>query len=552
MNMRYGLASVMLAVFMASQVMAADVRWDNGGADAKWSTAANWDTDTLPTSADAAKVGYDWTVKNATSVVDQAGAQANALYLADGVTTTGELQIVSGGELQVGNLIYVGYSGDGTITMTGGSLLVTNNINFGYFGGGSGANIIMSGGYINCDQISASWNSPGKMVQSGGTNVIRTQLQMGWNPGVLAEYELSGGLLKAGEVRIGAYLNSVGEFTISGGVLDLTGHDFNIGHWSTSTGTCTIAGGSVTSANCRVGYSGTGFLTQTGGTNSVDTELMIGGYGTSTGTYSLCGGVLELAGSKMYVSKSIYEQASSGTFLMGNANGTGILRQKGATSTGITVCDTTNAVGLIHGWGKVELTGQLNNNGRIIADGYGADRDLCFTNMSRATISFENSDTNGWYAQNHGRLLLPPTFNWYSPAIWGGGGTYGFSDYKAINSVKFDWAGGAKDSVTGALLAGDHGSVPAGLVDIIGCWEFSGVDNNSTLTFIYDAALATNLGINESELHAWRYNGSKWINVTAVGGLDVTSNTITTVSVDANAYFAIATGPAKGTTIIIK
>ncbi len=546
MNMRYGLVSTMLAIFMVSNVMAATLNWDNGGVDDKWLTAANWDTDTLPTSADTAKIG-----PAATSVVDQVGAQANILNLYGGAGTTGELQIESGGELQIANLAYVGYSGGtGSIVMTGGSLLVTNDIQFTLFSSGIG-NITMSGGYINCKNMKCSWNGPGKMVQSGGTNVVRTQLQLGYQSGVLAEYELSGGLLKPGEVRMGAYLRSLGKFTISGGVLDLTGKDFNIGHWGTATGICAIAGGSVTSANCRVGYSGIGSLTQTGGTNSVDTALAIGVYGTSTGTYGLYGGVLEVAGTKMYVSQSYSSQASSGTFLMGNAAGTGILRQKGATSTSLYVCGTTNATGLIRGWGKVELTGTLQNNGRVIADGYGTDRDLCFTNMSRATAYLENTDTNGWYAQNHGRLLLPPTYNW-GTAVWGGGGTFGFVDTKAINSVKFDWGGSPNDSVTGALLAGDHGSVPSGLVDIIGCWEFSGVDNNAVLTFRYDAALAADLGITESELRAWRYDGSKWINVTAVGGLDETSNTITTVSVDANAYFAVSTGSAKGTVITIQ
>ena len=551
---RYGLVSVLFAVFVASQGMAATRNWDNGGADGKWSTAANWTDDTVPVSGDDVKIG-NWASANAISTVDQAGAQGNNIYIGEGaITAIGELQI-AGGELHVGNIIHIGENGTGSIAIASGSLLVTNTITFGYFAGASGS-ITMSGGRLECDTIQNSWNGPGKIVQSGGTNIVRTQLLMGWMPGVLAEYELSGGLLDAGDVKMGGFKSSVGKLTISGGILDLTGNEFNIAYWPTSTGTCYITGGNVTSSICRVGRSGTGSLAQTGGTNSVDTQFLIGMYAGSIGTYSLCGGLLELGVTKMYVSKAEYGQASSGTFLMGDANGTGILRQKGATTTDLTVREAAAADGLIRGWGKVELDGRLVNNGRIIADGYGTDRDLDFTDMTRdlTTVFIANTTNNGWYAQNHGRLLRPPTHNWGSGIWWGGGGSHGMADYKAINSVQFTWSGGAADSITGILYAGDHGLVPAGLEDIIGCWEFSGMYVNADeLTFIYDAALAADLSIDENDLLIWRHNGTKWVDVTATSGLDIVNNTITTDSVDANTFFAVATlPPAKGTLIIVQ
>ena len=49
--------SVVLALVLATAASAQT--WDGGGADDLWSTAANWDADTLPTDGDDATINMD-------------------------------------------------------------------------------------------------------------------------------------------------------------------------------------------------------------------------------------------------------------------------------------------------------------------------------------------------------------------------------------------------------------------------------------------------------------------------------------------------------------
>jgi hypothetical protein len=73
------LMCAMAALVAAGGVWAADVTWDGGGRDGKWSTAANWDTDAVPTTNDRAILP---SVTSGTRTVTQdtaAGTTANAI-----------------------------------------------------------------------------------------------------------------------------------------------------------------------------------------------------------------------------------------------------------------------------------------------------------------------------------------------------------------------------------------------------------------------------------------------------------------------------------------
>ncbi len=69
----------------------------------------------------------------------------------------------------------------------------------------------------------------------------------------------------------------------------------------------------------------------------------------------------------------------------------------------------TESNGVIRGYGKVARTGTLDVSGRVVADGNGVDRTLDLTGFSsvRVTAPSAGAAPTGFYAADHGRLILP-------------------------------------------------------------------------------------------------------------------------------------------------
>lgn len=320
----------------------------------------------------------------------------------------------------------------------------------------------------------------------------------------------------------------------TGGALESPGQ-VTLGVNSNSVGHCRLEGGSFKAYSLYVGNDGHGVFTQTGGTNTVENFLVIPRY--QTGVYNMWGGEL-LVGTNNSVSSYISPGFAGveGVFNFGTTNSSGVLRQApGSISSSIYIGYFESGRGTFRGWGLSELAGSIRNNGYVVADGYGNDRDLDFSRMGGLMANtLENPGANGWYARDHGRLLLPPV-NAGNPVYWGD-----VTTQDLINSVKLELTG--TGSVTGALLSVDHTLVNPGLYKPIGVWEFSG-DSGVTdgkLTFLYDAARLASMGIEESRLCVWRHDGASWVKVTDNDGLDEESNTIRTATVNPFGQFAVA------------
>ncbi len=191
------------SVFAPSFLNAANVSWDSGGSDAKWETALNWDTDTLPTTADTA-------------------------YLSDGGTARFD---TSSGTVSVSRL-YVGYTGDGALDLSGGTLNATKSGSSTVFLVGNGAvgTANISGGTLSVGhrvQIGAGANGQGTLKLSGGNFVVgragtskidtsfgTTSLDLGFaGTGTSGLLEISGG---AFTTRSGAVLGPTGTFKVEG------------------------------------------------------------------------------------------------------------------------------------------------------------------------------------------------------------------------------------------------------------------------------------------------------------------------------------------------
>jgi len=131
-----------LVLCLVGDVQAADVTWTDATGDHLWSTAGNWDTGTLPTSADTVKIRIvpGPTVANpgaVANVVQPAASSSTGDLTVDGGTLTitdrlvvaqsegsnGTLNMISGTITAGGNFV-VARKGSGTLNMTGGTITV--------------------------------------------------------------------------------------------------------------------------------------------------------------------------------------------------------------------------------------------------------------------------------------------------------------------------------------------------------------------------------------------------------------------------------------------
>jgi hypothetical protein len=211
----------------------------------------------------------------------------------------------------------------------------------------------------------------------------------------------------------------------------------------------------------------------------------------------------------------------TGSFQMGNASGTGTISETG-TGNGIhmLVRDDSGASGTITGWGTVDLTGSLTNNGRIVANGFAVDRNLdlsSFTSVNN-TIPNGTTETNGWYAENQGQLVLP------AMAVATGNGTYNWGEapYDSVNNPSIDLVNSMQltftnvataGSVSISLMATDRTDIPAELPT--GCttnsaWKVTSSTlafDSANVTFRYDPAIEAT----DRTLLVLRYDGSDWV-----------------------------------------
>jgi len=274
-----------------------------------------------------------------------------------------------------------------------------------------------------------------------------------------------------------------------------------------------------------LGYSGAGVIDQTGGSHTVD-SLYMGVTSDSRGLYQLTGGELKVTRSPLQTGATAHAleigSSGEGIFLLGNRNGTGLVTETGeGAGVDLKVGATLASKATLQGWGKVNLTGTLTNNGQVIADGYGQMRTLDLTSFASVGRDYRNRESRGWYAIHRGMLALPAI------ATATGTGTYTWGDNAATPTLSF--VNSVRATVTDAetagnlaisLLALDRADVPA-LPDghhFIGVWNWSLEDANGEaikasgidLTVRYDAALAADLGLDEGILKLWKYEGGQW------------------------------------------
>jgi len=160
---------------------------------------------------------------------------------------------------------------------------------------------------------------------------------------------------------------------------------------------------------------------------------------------------------------------------------------------------------LVQGWGEFgNCMSPMVNNGRVVADGGGSDRDLKFYGYDDlgttpfVTTTFHTAG-NGWYAQNGGRLLIPDVrLISAGEYFWGENPTSG--GLNMVNAVRVSLGSVTGDNVrlNVDILAADRADLPLALPrsgPALGVWKvyFPNAENGTKIEELeirYDHAAA--------------------------------------------------------------
>lgn len=596
-----GVAAGLLA---AGTLQAATYTWNIGGTGT-WNdmTTANWTPNTglpqnadtaLLTRVDASNIDIGYTAGNLSG--------SGLAQLTIGNTGGGTTTLALGGSYALYTQRFTLNSG-GKVAQSGGTLYLTLGNNNCVLN--TGGTYELSGGTLDLEANGPSANQNnhldvrgGTMNQSGGT------LVSGWDVNVYrGSYNLTGGTCDPRGFHVFADAGQTATVTVSGtgtlianagneslfvggtfpatlaagtSVLNQTGGTVTInsgyGLYVMGNGTYNLTGGAF-SANMIVSRLGGTFVHDTAGSSTVAYELRVADYVGSTapayaemkqgtivcrsiqvgclypgyGTMDPGGaGTLTHSGGTISVNNSGY--AGTGLYLShDNATVDSTYLLQGGTLVDRNWAKTYIAPrGTLRGYGDYNLREAFNLNGRVIADGYGQDRDLNITSYNGLQNSTDNTSDKGWYATNHGRLNLKPfTVSGGNTYYWGEQG-----DLDLVNAVRLTFPGTASGTLTGRLYAPDHSAVPTldSYYRPLAVYEFSGPTFSSVdLTFrLDDALLASYYGYAgpAAPLLAMRYSGGSWQWLPAT--LDWATKTMTVSGVTGFSFFTVTALPEPG------
>jgi len=477
-------------------------------------------------------------------------------YQADGaaVSTTRYVMAEPAERLNVreGGL-YVGYLADSDAEFVQNGEVLVANANTGgdlFVGYGSGANgrYLQEAGDLKVyDDFNIGYlaSSVGAFTQSAGSDItVIGTMHLGYNSPAQGTLTINGDGVT---VRESVHVGRAGSGIVTQNTGEIVAFDhIYLGSESAGEGKVVLNGGTLRSKlDLYVGEDGDGTLSQAAGSLvDVGRNLRVGYNGA--GTYNLGAGSLQIVSTYGFASDTY------GVILGYNSGGEGVLTLDGGTVTEVGngtllgVGRVSGAEGSISGWGTIDLTGKLLNNGVVTADGGGTNRDLDLSAFRLAwletgadrygncynSVDNDPGDSNGWYAVSGGRLLLPTLFitDAAAPWYWGEQGSEGAAGVPdLVNSLKIEFSnlqyGGPLDI---ALLGDGHTALGNTSGSLVGSWlfqpdslmEFDSVD----VTVRYDEDLAAALEGGEGELKGYSSDGSTWSEVTI--DLDTDANTI--------------------------
>ncbi|MFO7936574.1 MAG: hypothetical protein R6V06_03090 [Kiritimatiellia bacterium] len=489
------------------------------------------------------------------------------------------LSVLESGNVYVGDHCYIGSSYDYDNDV-GSSGTLTNN------GATVSCYILMMANYTN--QL-----SPSVLVQNGGKISTRYRWYVGEHGEAMMEVN-GGSIYSASEFSVGLLSTGKGTLTLNGG--SITGNSFScIGKYG--EGSAVLNTGTLYSAgNLYVGFKtgSNGTITNNGSAVSVGWTAVMG---YQTGTYGKMvhnggslyayaflligrdGGIGEFEADAPFhtdimvvgsglapgdpgtgtvtIAENVvgtideYLRVNNGDLFM--RGGEIHLQNVGNLNTNLYVRTGEDRRGQIRGWGAFtnvneDIILRMINNGQIIADGEGVERDLNLNMIAVVNNEIPNgpTGTNGWYAVNKGRVLFPRSYDTGGINCWGD--FYGKTVPEMVNSVAFEFSDSQTHRyVRGGFCASDRSDIPAGLPENlrpIGVWCMGAFSeklsmekawvSTVSLDFRYDH---TKVLPTDCKLRLYRYEDTGWVKV---GECDP-NNSDSLISTD-NALSGVSTG----------
>ncbi|WP_428937663.1 RNA polymerase sigma factor [Fontivita pretiosa] len=480
--------------------------------------------------------------------------------------------------------------------------------------------VVFRQGTLRADRLIVGDQASGSLQHLGGRIIVKDELTIGAQPGSSGTLELqslasntttprseagasgvgsrpaSGGSVRDdGASKITTprlVVGGAGNGTLkqSGGQIDVTTPAHNgtavVAADSGSTGDYRLGGGTLSADTLIVGQRGDGSLTQTGGKVNVTTAI-VGRESGGKGTWSVVAdagisirapqdttdGMLDpqeftpsTPGSSVSAPRYqptpqiIVGESGEGTVQLKPDRSEPVIEEAPGTAGAVlAVRSRTGGAGTFVGWGAVRTTGPIVQNGQIIADGDGLSRTLDLTTVSGIYNTIENPNsggTNGWYARDGGRLMLPPititadrAYNW--------GETSDDPVIDLVNSVRLTPHGVTTEGLLSLTLL-DPGSseVPALPQDTvaIGVWRMIGTLDLTSLDVLvrYDELLAEQLQLDERTLGLWTFEQGGWRQAQLAAGIDLEQNLVwgTVGTSGLPSYLAVSGSPAPAAAVV--
>ena len=411
----------------------------------------------------------------------------------------------------------------------------------------------------------------------GGSLTSRTTTVIGMNVPGLALLE-SGSLSSGTDLFIGGY-GPGGRGVVTNTGATVSALRLHVGHEAGTFGRLVHRGGRLdcrpadARSSLQVGFNGGVGEFEA----SADFGVYLMGIGNRTTPADPLGrGRVTVADGATGVVNHLLRIRNGSLFMRGGAI---LLENTSGTLTNLFVRQDEDAAAQIRGWGRFACsdTGKvlrMINNGVIVADGEGEERDLDFNPVGVVNHDLPDGATgaSGWYAVNRGRVIYPRTrltFPGAATASCCWGDLYTQTVPELVNSVGLTLSVASPETryLRGGLCAADRRDIPAGLPDglrPIGVWcvgvysektawrkaSFTG----ASLTFRYDAAQRKRT---DSGVVLYRHDGNAWSKVgeSAPAGAALISTDAPlapAVSGDFNVgWFAVLAVEQKGTVLSI-
>ena len=306
----------------------------------------------------------DWTI----------GGDLNIGYVAD---STGIVEVV-GGSISVSKTQYIGYSGNGTLTINGGTVEVASgyNTNPGWNSGSSGT-INLNGGVLKTKRIAHN-NGSGRLNFNGGTlqaNAASGDSSLIKN-GITVTVGDGGGTIDNGgyNITMGKLLGDVD----GTGPLHLTGAGTTtLGNTLIKNGTIVVDGGTVSASALHIGEDtgNDGYVEVNGGTLSVPNDIYMGYGNNSTAALTINGGTLSVPSGNIYVG---FADNSAGTLTINDGT-----------------VEVDSSKQLLSAYGS-DSRGTINLNGGVLKTkriAYQYANSTCTVNFNGGTLQ-ANADSN--------------------------------------------------------------------------------------------------------------------------------------------------------------